>query len=86
MKQTFSQTATKSASPLRYNIKRRLAELEPARASSIKTQVRRACGTTRSSLSRYINEKKTSADNMPVNVLQAFADQLGLHMEDLLNR
>lgn len=84
MKQTIGQSTTETR--LRYNIKSRLAELTAAEALTIKQDVRKATKTTRSSMSRFLNEKKTDKHYMPMNVLQAFAQKLQVTMEQLLNK
>ncbi len=78
-------TCQKTSSPLRYNIKRRLAEMEGNRSLAIKRRVRQDCNLTRSSFSRYINERKSERNNMQMNVLLAFAEAFNVRMEDLIN-
>lgn len=41
---------------------------------------------SQSSMSRYLNERKNKKSHMPARVLEAFAAQLNLPMEDLLNK
>jgi hypothetical protein len=88
MKQTLSQSANEgTVSPLRYSIKTRLANMPAAVALDIKQKVRKETGTTRSSMSRFLNEKASDPKHyMPATVLQAYAKHLAVRMEDLLNK
>lgn len=74
------------ASPLRYNVKRRLAELLEDEKNEILKTVRVECMISRSTMSRYLNEKKSANAIMPAVVLKSFAAAFGVHMEDLLNK
>lgn len=80
-------TATNTKSKYRFNIKSKLAELDEDEKNRIKLAVKEEFKIHRSTMTRYLNERRTQVpSHMPSVVLQSFARHLGTHMEDLLNK
>lgn len=77
--------ALEATSPLKYNIKTRLAALTERDRSLIHKRVRKAHGVAKSSISRYLNIRMSDSSDIPAGVLNTFAMCLNVQMEDLFN-